>query len=46
MVELDEPAGKDSTSVSVEVLVTRAVGHVSGGASEREQWQKIPAFLS
>jgi hypothetical protein len=35
MVEVDEPAGKNSTSVSVEVLVTRAVGDVSGGVSMR-----------
>jgi len=33
MVEVEEPAGKNSTSVSVAVLVTRAVSQVSGGVS-------------
>ena len=37
MVEVEEPAGKNSTSVSVEVLVTRAVGHVSGVATLSEE---------
>jgi len=35
MVEVEEPAGKNSTSVSVEVLVTRAVDDVSGGLRVR-----------
>lgn len=30
MVEVEEPAGRNSTSVEVAVLVTRAVGIVSG----------------
>jgi len=35
MVEVEEPAGKNSTSVLVEVLVTRAVDDVSGGLRVR-----------
>jgi len=35
MVEVEEPAGKNSTSVSVEVLVTRAGCDVSGGMRVR-----------